>query len=203
MPDDVPAGLPRWVDYVAAALGICLLAPLLGLVWLLVRLDSAGPAIFRQVRVGRNGRPFVCRKFRTMTQDAPAADLRLSDLAEFVFSPPSRARDARHTRLGATLRHTSIDELPQLLNVMRGDMTLVGPRPELPQIVALYPLEYQARHSVRPGITGLAQVSGRSDLTYGQTIAQDLRYTRGRSPRGDLLILWQTLGAVFSTRGAR
>jgi len=138
-----------------------------------------------------------------MTRDAREADLQLTDLDEFVFSPPSSARDSRHTRLGVTLRQTSIDELPQLLNVMQGDMALVGPRPELPRIVARYPFEYQGRHRVLPGITGLAQVSGRSDLTYGQTIAQDLRYTRSRSPRGDLLILWQTLGAVFSSRGAR
>ena len=198
-----PPGLPRWVNYVAAALGISLLAPLLGLVWLLVRLDSTGPALFRQRRVGRGGREFVCYKFRTMKVGSGDADFEISDLASYTFSPASRPSDPRHTKLGTALRSTSFDELPQLLNVMLGDMALVGPRPELPQIVRRYPAEYGARHTILPGITGLAQVSGRSDLSYGETIRQDLKYTRCRTAGCDLVILWRTLGAVFSSRGAR
>jgi lipopolysaccharide/colanic/teichoic acid biosynthesis glycosyltransferase len=138
-----------------------------------------------------------------MNVGAPEGALELEDLASFVFSPPGSSRDPRHTRLGAALRRTSLDELPQLLNVMRGEMALVGPRPDLPQIVARYPLEYQARLAVLPGITGLAQIGGRSDLTYGETLKRDLRYAQRRNARLDLSILWRTLGAVFSLRGAR
>jgi lipopolysaccharide/colanic/teichoic acid biosynthesis glycosyltransferase len=197
-----PAGLPRWFEFVAAAYGVTLLAPLLLLVWLLIRLDSTGPALFRQERVGRHGRHFCCLKFRTMTAAVPPGAWQIDDFDTYQFNPRGR-RDARLTRVGAVLRRTSVDELPQLLNVLRGEMALVGPRPELPQIVAQYPLHYHRRHTVRPGVTGLAQVSGRSDLSYGQTMAYDLEYLRRRSARLDLLIIWRTTVAVASGAGAR
>jgi lipopolysaccharide/colanic/teichoic acid biosynthesis glycosyltransferase len=202
-PHSPKPGLPRWFNYTAASLGICLLAQLLALFWLLVRLDSRGPAVFRQPRVGRHGCGFVCNKFRTMAVGAPEFEPEVADFATFIFSPPAAARDPRHTRLGAVLRQTSLDELPQLLNVMRGEMALVGPRPELPVLVDRYPARYRGRHYVLPGITGLAQISGRSDLTYAETMELDLQYVRQQSGRGDLMILWKTLAAVFSARGAR
>ncbi len=196
-----PAGLPRWFEFVAAAYGLTLLAPLL-LVCLLIRLDTPGPTLFRQERVGRSGRRFCCLKFRTMTATAAPGEWRIDDFGTYQFNPEDR-RDARLTRAGAVLRRTSIDELPQLLNVLRGEMALVGPRPELPQIVGQYPAQYHRRHAVPPGVTGLAQVSGRSDLSYAQTMAYDLDYLRRRSSRLDLLIVWRTAAAVASGAGAR
>ncbi len=201
--DAVPAdGLPRWFEIAAAAYGLSLLAPLLLLVWLLIRIDSPGPALFRQERIGRHGRRFYCLKFRTMVADVEPGAWRIVDFDTFQFSAPAQ-RDARLTRAGAVLRRLSVDELPQLLNVLRGEMALVGPRPEVPQIVAQYPPAYHRRHDVAPGVTGLAQVSGRSDLSYAQTMAYDLGYVRRRSPRRDLAIMWRTVTAVASGAGAR
>jgi lipopolysaccharide/colanic/teichoic acid biosynthesis glycosyltransferase len=195
-------GLPRWFDFTAAAFGLSLLAPFLALIWLLIRLDSPGPALFRQIRIGRQCRPFDCFKFRTMAAIEAASVGRIEDFESFIFSP-AEALDPRLTRLGRTLRRTSMDELPQLLNVVAGDMALVGPRPELPEIVTQYPSNYHGRHAVLPGVTGEAQVTGRSDLTYEQTMACDLRYVASRSPSRDILILWRTIGAVRSGAGAR
>jgi lipopolysaccharide/colanic/teichoic acid biosynthesis glycosyltransferase len=195
-------GLPRWFDLVAAGLGFSLLAPFLLLVWLLIRLESAGPGIFSQTRVGRGGRAFTCLKFRTMRRDAPPGDWKVANFESYRFNPEG-LRDPRLTRLGAVLRKTSIDELPQLLNVIRGEMALVGPRPEIPEIVEQYPAAYHRRHLILPGITGEAQVNGRADLSYAMTIECDLAYLNHRSPRRDLLILWQTLGTVFGSIGAR
>lgn len=197
------AGLPRWFDLLAAALGTCILMPLFLLIWLLVRLDSSGPVLFRQRRIGRAGRPFDCHKFRTMAEGAPGPRVEISDLTSYVFNPRRTARDPRLTPLGAMLRRTSLDELPQLLNVIRGQMALVGPRPELPEIVAQFPAAYRRRHAVLPGISGLAQVSGRSDLTMEQIVRHDLFYVDTRSARLDLVLLWRTLGTVFRGEGAR
>src|SRR5690242_19717395 len=143
-------GLPRWFDLIAAGSGLSVLAPFLLLVSLLVRLESPGPAIFRQTRVGRNGRRFTCFKFRTMREGAPPGNWTVRDFATYRFSPEG-LRDTRLTALGAILRKTSVDELPQLLNVIRGDMALVGPRPEIPEIVEQYPPTCHRRHDVLPG----------------------------------------------------
>jgi lipopolysaccharide/colanic/teichoic acid biosynthesis glycosyltransferase len=198
-------GLPGWFNRLAAVLGICALAPLLGLVWLLIRLDSAGPAVFRQPRLGRGGRCFICYKFRTMSSDSGSNSkpLEIQDFDTFVFSPKGERRDLRLTRLGIALRATSVDELPQLLNVLNGEMALIGPRPELPEIVAQYPPAYHERHLVLPGISGFAQVNGRSDLTYGEIAALDLAYVRSRSPLLDLKLLWETVAVVARGAGAR
>ena len=120
-----------------------------------------------------------------------------------MFNPPQGANDRRLTRLGPLLRRTSLDELPQLLNVIRGQMALVGPRPELPQIVAQFPPAFARRHAVLPGMSGLAQINGRSDLTMEQIVRHDLAYVRTRSPRLDLTILWRTFAVVFKGQGAR
>ena len=198
----------RLFDLLAATLGWLLIGPLLALLALLVKLDSPGPVLFRQRRVGRNGRPFVVYKFRTMRIDGPSPAKPAGsphgegiDWERFTFAPDRP--DPRVTPLGRVLRRTSFDEMLQLINVIRGDMALVGPRPELPEIVRRYPPSFHARHTVRPGITGLAQVSGRADLTYAKTIRYDLAYIRWRSLRNDLAILGRTLGAVFRGSGAR
>lgn len=196
-------GLPRWFNLLAAGLGLSFLAPLLGLVSLVIRLESAGPVLFRQLRVGREGRFFVCYKFRSMRQGADANTVTIDAIDAFRFNPPGAARNPRLTLLGAAIRRTSVDELPQLLNVVRGDMALVGPRPEIPAIAVQFPARYQRRQCVLPGITGLAQVRGRADLTYGEMIAYDLSYIKHRCPGLDLRILLATLTAVWRGAGAR
>jgi len=195
-----PPGLPRWAERFVAALGLALLWPLLALLALLVRLESPGSPLFLQERIGRGGRPFRIYKLRTMRADAATRDLSVRDFGTFIFTPP---HDARRTRLGAVLRRTSIDEAPQLLNVLRGEMALIGPRPEMSEIVAQYPPAYHRRHDVRPGLTGLAQVHGRADLTAGETIAYDLAYARRRSPRLDVSLLMRTVTVVLRKTGAR
>lgn len=203
--DTTPApGLPRWFDLIAAALGLGVLAPFLVLVWLLIRLESPGSPIFRQKRIGLRGRPFICYKFRTMRMSAARRPpIAVQDFQSFVFSPPGSPRDPRVTGFGHVLRVTSIDEFPQFVNVIRGEMKLVGPRPELPEIVAQYPPAYHRRHAVPPGLSGLAQIRGRADLTYAASVAYDLRYVQQRSIRLDLTILSQTLASVVRRTGAR
>lgn len=192
----------RLLDVVGAAVGLVLLSPLLAAVALWIRLDSPGPVLFRQRRVGRDGRPFVLLKFRTMRAGAdrewrpPASG---ADLRTFRFQ---EADDPRVTRAGRWLRRTSLDELPNLWNVLRGEMSLVGPRPEVPEIVALYDARMRQRLAVKPGITGLAQISGRGELSTGEAIEYDLEYCRTWSLCLDVRILLRTVGTVLSRRGA-
>jgi lipopolysaccharide/colanic/teichoic acid biosynthesis glycosyltransferase len=190
----------RAVDLFIAALGLALIWPLLALLAVLIRLESPGSPIFRQVRIGLGGRPFRVYKLRTMRTDAPPGDLIVGSFDTFLFTP---ARDPRRTRLGSVLRATSLDEAPQLLNVIRGEMAIVGPRPEVPEIVAQYPPAFHARHRVRPGLTGLAQIRGRADLTIGETMAYDLAYALRRSARLDISILLATASVVLRRTGAR
>lgn len=185
-----------------AAVGFALVWPLLALVALLIRLESPGAPVFRQTRAGLRGRPFTVYKFRTMRSGAAATAPPSGErLGAFVFTPAGH--DPRRTRIGGLLRVTSLDEVPQLLNVLRGEMTLVGPRPDVPELVARYPARYHRRHDVPPGLTGLAQIHGRSDLTYAETMAWDLAYVRRRSNALDLRILGRTAGAVLRREGAR
>lgn len=195
--------LRRCFDVTVSVLGVMVIWPLLLLTALLIRLDSPGPVLFKQKRVGRNGRLYTCYKFRTMYHDAPLREekRRITDFKQYVFNP-DRA-DPRVTPIGRILRETSLDEVPQLLNVIKGEMALVGPRPEVPELVAQYPLEYQKRHVVPPGITGLAQVNGRADLTYHMVMLYDLDYVQNRSFQRDLAILWRTIHVVLSREGAR
>jgi len=192
----------RLFDLLLSALALLILSPLMLALWLAVRAGSSGPAIFRQVRVGRGGRPFRILKFRTMTT-AQAAD-----------SPAvTTSDDARITRVGALLRRWKLDELPQLVNVLRGDMSFVGPRPEVPKYVALYPPELRDQiFSVRPGITDEASIEFRSegDLLAGapdpekryleeilpRKLEMYARYARERSFGGDLRILLRTVARV-------
>jgi exopolysaccharide biosynthesis polyprenyl glycosylphosphotransferase len=191
-------------DRLGALLLLVALAPLLALLTLLIRLDSPGPARFRQTRIGRNGRPFTVHKFRTMTVDADVVRDHLveeneSDREGVLFKI---RQDPRVTRLGSVLRKYSLDELPQLVNVLRGEMSLVGPRPALPEEVQGYSPDLRRRLVVKPGMTGLWQVSGRSDLSWEETVRMDLLYVDNWSWTLDLNIAARTLGAVLGHKGA-
>lgn len=178
----------RPFDILAAALVVLILSPVLVLISILIRLDSRGSILFKQVRVGRNGKPFELYKFRSMYVDAP----------KYGFSPKD-SRDPRITRIGRYLRKTSLDELPQLINVLKGEMSLVGPRPEMPFIVRNYTAVHRQRLEVLPGITGLWQLSADRALLIHENIQYDLYYIRHRSFFMDFAILLHTL--VFAMRG--
>jgi lipopolysaccharide/colanic/teichoic acid biosynthesis glycosyltransferase len=199
----------RVIDVVVAATALLVLALPMVVVAVLIRLDSPGPALLRQRRIGIGRRPFTLYKFRTMrvgASDAPLRRLIASELAGEDASTEGSwklAGDTRVTRVGAVLRRTSIDELPQLLNVLNGTMTLVGPRPCLDWEADLFPEPYGERFAVHPGLTGLWQVSGRSTLGTLDMLELDLRYVRTRSVRGDLAILARTLPALLGGGGAR
>jgi exopolysaccharide biosynthesis polyprenyl glycosylphosphotransferase len=187
-------------ERVAAALTLAFLSPLLLGLAVLVRLDSPGPALFRQTRVGRDGRQFTMLKLRTMRTDAETVREELdNDVDEVLFKV---RQDPRVTRIGRFLRRYSLDELPQLINVVRGDMSLVGPRPALPREVASYEQDPLRRLAVRPGLTGLWQVSGRSDLSWRESVRLDLDYVDNWSLPRDLSIVARTLHAVLGHRGA-
>lgn len=188
------------VERLLAAASLLLAAPLLLAIAVAVRCDSPGPALFRQTRVGRNGHSFTMLKFRTMTADA---EQRRAELASECDGPLFKVRaDPRITRVGGFLRRYSLDELPQLINVVRGQMALVGPRPALPEEVAAYDADPHRRLAVAPGITGLWQVSGRSDLPWSEAVRLDLAYVDNWSLGLDLAIVMRTLGAVLRHRGA-
>jgi lipopolysaccharide/colanic/teichoic acid biosynthesis glycosyltransferase len=178
--------------------------PLTAIAAVLLAIDLGGNPFFLQTRIGKNGKPFTMYKLRTMRHAPPGKGDRylVDDFKTFVFSPPDKP-NPRITRLGAFMRRTSIDELPNLINVLQGTMSLVGPRPEIPEIVAQYPPHYHRRHEVLPGIAGLAQLNGRSDLTYDETITYDLAYVDNHSLRGDIEILLKTMLAVLKGSGAR
>lgn len=189
-------------DRVLAATALLLLAPVLLAVAVLVRRDSAGPAIFRQTRVGKHGRTFTMYKFRTMTTQAEADRARLAERNECDDVLFKVKADPRITRLGAVLRRYSVDEVPQLLNVLLGQMSLVGPRPALPDEVDRYTVDPRRRLDVKPGLTGLWQVSGRSDLSWAESVRLDVRYVDNWSLGLDVAILCRTVGAVVGHRGA-
>jgi exopolysaccharide biosynthesis polyprenyl glycosylphosphotransferase len=189
-------------DRVASVTLVVLLGPLLAGIWLAVRLTSPGPAFFRQVRVGKDGKEFRMWKFRSMYADAEERLASLASLSDGNGVLFKIKNDPRVTRVGAFLRKWSLDELPQLFNVLNGTMSLVGPRPPLPSEVEKYGLEVRRRLLVRPGLTGLWQISGRSDLTWEESVRLDLRYVENWSFTTDLLILWKTIWAVAKGSGA-
>jgi exopolysaccharide biosynthesis polyprenyl glycosylphosphotransferase len=192
----------RLLDLTLAGLGLVAILPLWLVVVLAIRLESRGPAIFVQERVGIHGRRFRFYKFRSMYTDAEA---RLTDVMaqNEVDGPVFKIRnDPRVTKVGAFLRRTSLDELPQLINVLRGDMSLVGPRPPLPREVELYRPSDAIRLSVKPGLTCLWQISGRSSLSFDQWMEFDREYIRQMSLWFDLKLLVRTVGAVLSMKGA-
>ncbi len=205
--DSVELVIKRAVDLAVALAALVLLAPVVLAVALLIRLDSPGPVLFRQVRRGHRGRPFRMLKFRTMVADA---ERRLGDLESCNESAGGvlfkLRRDPRVTRLGRFLRRSSLDELPQLINVVMGEMSLVGPRPlqlrDSDRLRAVDPRGYARRLLVLPGLTGPWQVGGRSDLDYEQMVQLDMDYVANRSLGRDLQIIGKTLVVVLLRRGA-
>ena len=190
-------------DRIVAALLLVATAPLFAAIAMIIVLEDRGPVFYRQERVGANGIPFRMIKFRSMAVDADARRAELEQLDHVARGPLFKmTRDPRVTRIGATLRRYSVDELPQLVNVLTGSMSLVGPRPPLPAEVATYADDARRRLLVRPGMTGLWQVSGRSDLSWEESVRLDLRYVENWSLALDLTILWKTVGAVLTGRGA-
>ena len=190
----------RAMDLVLTSAILLFALPVMLAVALAIRLDSRGPVLFVQERVGFRGRRFRMFKFRSMRHEPlPLAMALPSDRAGVCYKA---LRDPRVTRVGRFLRRTSLDELPQLFNVLRGEMSLVGPRPALPHEVDTYPVSALRRLDSMPGLTGLWQVSGRADLDFDTMVALDLRYQRRRSIALDLQLLARTVSAVVSGRGA-
>jgi exopolysaccharide biosynthesis polyprenyl glycosylphosphotransferase len=198
-------GLPRVVkgviDRTGAALLLLIIAPVLIAVAIAVRCDG-GPVFYRQSRVGKAGKPFMMVKFRSMMVDADQHRRGLEEGNEGCGPLFKLRQDPRVTRVGAFLRRYSLDELPQLFNVLSGAMSLVGPRPPLPQEVASYSRDAQRKLLVKPGMTGLWQISGRSDLSWEESVRLDLRYVENWSLALDALIVWKTVGAVMRGTGA-
>ncbi len=199
-----PAAVVRTcLDRVLATTALVVLLPLLCLLAVIVRWDSPGAAVFRQERIGRDGRPFMMLKLRTMHVDADSRVAELQQENSHEDGPLFKMReDPRVTRVGRLLRRYSLDELPQLVNVLRGEMSLVGPRPALPREVAMYDGDARRRLHVRPGLTGLWQVSGRSELSWNESLRLDVEYVDNWSLSLDAAIIGRTLGAVLSHRGA-
>lgn len=197
----------RMCDVALAGTALLLLWPLMAAISLAIRMSDGGPALFAQVRVGRNGRPFTCLKFRSMVLDAERA------LADHLAADPQARRewaanqklerDPRITGLGSFLRKSSLDELPQLINILLGQMSVVGPRPIVPAEIERYGESFAACFSVKPGLTGLWQVSGRSDCSYQTRVTLDHRYAATWSLWGDAEIILRTVPAVLSQRGSR
>jgi exopolysaccharide biosynthesis polyprenyl glycosylphosphotransferase len=198
----------RWVvkrvsDIVLTLIGLLTISPVLLGIAVGIKLQDGGPVIFRQARIGRDGKSFTMLKFRSMVPDA---EVRKSDLVAYNEAAGALFKmqhDPRITPFGRFLREFSLDELPQLFNVLAGSMSLVGPRPHLDSELALMPSEASRRSLVTPGLTGLWQVSGRSDLGDDDAIRLDLRYVENWSLTLDLVILWRTIWAVLARRGAR
>ena len=200
--DDFNRFIKRLVDVVLSLVFLVLLSPALLVIAILIKLDSAGPIIYRQQRVGENGKLFWMFKFRTMVPDA---DEHLDEVVQTTSAGDILHKvkdDPRVTRVGRILRQFSLDELPQLFNVLKGDMSLVGPRPEMPWLVEKYEPWQRQRFSVPQGITGWWQVNGRSDKPMHLHTEEDLYYIQNYSLWLDLQILWRTVGAVLKRRGA-
>jgi lipopolysaccharide/colanic/teichoic acid biosynthesis glycosyltransferase len=216
LPSREQAGIPcppikQMVDSVGSAVGLVLLAPVFAVFSLLIRLDSPGPILYRQTRVGRSGEYFTMFKFRTML-DGNDSTIHERYVQKLIRDGGGELRngegafklenDSRITRMGRWLRATSLDELPQLINVLRGEMSLVGPRPALPYEVELYTMHHARRLAVLPGITGLWQVGGRNETTFEEMVNLDVTYIEKWSILLDLKILLRTVSVVLSRRGA-
>jgi Undecaprenyl-phosphate galactose phosphotransferase WbaP len=200
------SALKRALDFVMAALAVVFLSPLLILIYALLKIFDPGPALFTQLRVGKDGKTFTVYKVRTMRTDA---QVRLDQLlandpnAAAEWSGYQKLRnDPRVTRLGSFLRRSSLDELPQLLNIVRGEMSLIGPRPVTSAEVHRYGIDYPYYVAVRPGVLGLWQVSGRNRLTYQERIALDVRYVRTWTIWTDISILVRAIPVVLLGKGA-
>jgi exopolysaccharide biosynthesis polyprenyl glycosylphosphotransferase len=194
--------LKRMFDLVASACGLILLLPLLVTLAVLIRIDSPGPVLFRQERVGRGGMPFGMLKFRSMVVGAEDQLAGLLDKNEGAGVLFKMKNDPRVTRFGRVMRKYSLDELPQLWNVLIGQMSLVGPRPPLAREVAKYEKHVNRRLFIKPGLTGMWQVNGRSNLDWDDGVRLDLYYVENWSLTGDLVILWRTIRVLREHSGA-
>lgn len=192
----------RILDIVLSIIGIIVLSPIYLIICILIKFDSKGPAIYKQVRVGKAEKDFVIYKFRTMIVNADKKKdlvIDVENIHNFIFQ---NKNDNRITKFGSFLRSSSLDEIPQLFNVLFGNMSLVGPRPEIPEVVKCYPEYYKQRLLVKPGITGLAQVSGRGEIELGKTIFYDLTYIKNFSAIYDIKLLFITVVSVLKKDGA-
>jgi lipopolysaccharide/colanic/teichoic acid biosynthesis glycosyltransferase len=189
-------------DKIVATVALIAVSPILAFITLAIVLGDGGPVLFTQTRVGKDGQPFTVLKFRTMVPDAELRKEALLALDEGDGLLFKLRQDPRITAVGSWLRRWSLDELPQLLNVVLGEMSLVGPRPALPVEAALYRGDVHRRLDVKPGMTGLWQINGRSDLSREEAVRLDLRYVKNWTLALDLQILWKTCGAVATGRGA-
>ncbi len=200
-PEAVPG--KRALDVLLASVGLLVASPVLLVIALLIKLENPkAPILFKQVRIGKDGVPFKMYKFRSMVPDAEALLAKLAARNEASGAMFKMKHDPRVTRIGRLLRRTSLDELPQLWNVLKGEMSLVGPRPPLPREVALYS-EYEMRRlSVIPGCTGLWQVSGRSSVGFEQMVELDLKYIQNRGLWLDIKIILRTVKLVFGSKDA-
>ena len=195
--------LKRWFDVVFSACVLVAISPLLTLIALLIKLEDGGPVLFSQIRVGKHGRHFKMYKFRSMCVDAEKKFKELMAKNQHREGVTFKLKDdPRITRVGRWLRKLSLDELPQFYNVLRGDMSFVGPRPPVPREVALYSPMDRRRLAIMPGITCLWQISGRSEIDFSGQVALDVRYIESQSFWGDLKIAAKTIPAVISGRGA-
>jgi exopolysaccharide biosynthesis polyprenyl glycosylphosphotransferase len=200
-PSEIP--YKRLFDVAASAVSLVLLAPVFAVIAVLVKLDSPGPVFFAQKRTGLKARPFDFYKFRSMVKEAEQLKPHLRDKNEIADGVIFKIRnDPRVTKIGRFLRRYSLDELPQLFNVLKGDMSLVGPRPPLPGEVSEYEDTHMGRLSIRPGITGLSQIRGRSDLSFSRWVKWDLWYVNHWSLWLDLKIIWWTIPVVLKGKGA-
>ncbi|HZK35990.1 MAG TPA: sugar transferase, partial [Aeromicrobium sp.] len=201
-----PPGLSRWIkgaiDRIGATLTLILFGPVFLALAIVIRRDSPGPAFFTQTRTGLDGKPFRMYKFRTMVVDAESLLAELMTQNEGTGPLFKMAEDPRTTRAGRLLRRTSLDELPQLLNVVKGDMSLIGPRPGLPIETVEYDSWVRRRLKVKPGITGAWQVSGRSNLSWQDSVRLDLDYVDNWTLHDDLAIAAKTARAVIRREGA-
>jgi exopolysaccharide biosynthesis polyprenyl glycosylphosphotransferase len=195
--------LKRIMDCIGAGIGLLLLSPLFAAMAILIKLESAGPVLFSQTRIGKDGVEFRCWKFRSMFQDAEQRKQELLQQNEMDGGVTFKMKhDPRVTRVGRFIRKASIDELPQLWNVFNGDMSLVGPRPPVPQEVAQYTAHERQRLAVKPGITCIWQVSGRSDIPFNEQVMLDIKYIQSRSLWLDISLLLRTIPAVLLARGS-
>ncbi|WP_353228027.1 WecB/TagA/CpsF family glycosyltransferase [Novosphingobium sp.] len=189
-------------DRIAAGIALLLLSPLFLLVGAAIRLEDGGPVFFRQTRIGANGRPFRMWKFRSMVIDAEARLAAIRAMSERDGTCFKMKRDPRVTRIGAVLRRLSLDELPQLINIFAGDMSVVGPRPALPREVVGYHDDARERLTGKPGLTCIWQVSGRADIPFERQVELDVMYLRTRSLLTDLVLILRTVPAIITARGA-
>ncbi len=202
MRNKIQANLKRVLDLIVAVVALIIFLPFMAVVAIIIKLDSPGPVFFRQERVGKWGKTFSCYKFRSMYIDAEERKAELMDQNEADQIVFKIKNDPRITRVGRFIRKASIDELPQLFNVLKGEMSMVGPRPPVPKEVSQYEYEHLGRLGAVPGITGLQQVSGRSNLDFKRWVELDLEYIAEQSLAKDIEILIKTIPAVIFGKGA-